>query len=1034
MGDNMGHENCGEGRGAVRLIFIIAVIIIIVGAPIFANDYFVSSKGSDSNPGTMNLPWRTMRHAMNSITAPTSTQHYLYVAMGFYEEDFTFKADVYVHGGYSDLWGYQPEWYGTFFKKPDGSAYTMLRNSGVEGAIIYGGLICDSVSPVIANCRLMMASTSGIICRNSASPVIINSSIKQFAGHGIQILSNSSPRIENTVVAMNGWGGIYIALNCRPTMSHITVAHNFGAGVYAEDSGVSLIANSIIWHNAPDLVNCHGRNSCVGDGDDYPGNYVYDPLFWGFGGFNEYQPIYVSTSGSDMGGGDYRNPMRHLRQALAVYSYHLTNTSPYIGRGLDFKDLGAYQSPSEYQKWYGNEARILLVQGQYYESGIIMTVPVKVEGLNKTNSVINFGDGDGIFCRTRARISNLSLFYGSNAIIQPAGYLTLNNVQVIGAAQNGYCLTGGGATIEYSSIEECAINGLYLSQASPYLSKSSFSRNGQSGVFCSNYSFPHIISSALMDNATGLFINGLCHANVRDSTFSGNSQQGILATDKAQATILMSRFYQNSVGVKLEGESFSNIHANQFYDNDETGAALFEKSKANIVNNTICYNKTGAAIFDNASAEISNCIIRDNSNGDLFGGNARYSNISGGAAGEGNFDADPHFVSAAGRNFHLLATSPCIDKGCHEGVTYRDMDGETRPRGKGMDIGADEADGVWQFEFENDSQGWKTCSVPQIFTPPVFEAKDGSLRMTCLDSNSYGFWDSPVGAMPIDDNYLYRMKVRLTGSPANRQLCPGIRFRASSSDYQWVEDWEIYSQQEGWASPPAGGREYDFYFTPPARAFVLPIEEKDITLDYDLVNFDEGDAAPATLALDYIRFSKTELENLPFMSLIKRYEFNVGAEGWQAGGADIFSKPIFSSSNKALTMQSVNNLNCYGFWDVLSPFVALQANTLYRIDFTLRTNTAAQKVPTIRMRVSTEDFGFTVLKALNSTGDASVTLKTTDSVYSIYFYPPQEYTNTSLNKLRIACDLVNFNPEDAQSATVIIERVEIFSAPIPVMP
>lgn len=133
-------------------------------------------------------------------------------------------------------------------------------------------------------------------------------------------------------------------------------------------------------------------------------------------------------------------------------------------------------------------------------------------------------------------------------------------------------------------------------------------------------------------------------------------------------------------------------------------------------------------------------------------------------------------------------------------------------------------------------------------------------------------------------------------------------------------------------------------------------------------------------------------------------------------------------------MQSVNNLNCYGFWDVLSPFVALQANTLYRIDFTLRTNTAAQKVPTIRLRVSTEDFGFTVLKALNSTGDASVTLKTTDSVYSIYFYPPQEYTNTSLNKLRIACDLVNFNPQDAQSATVIIERVEIFFAPIPVMP
>lgn len=1032
----MGKENCGKGRGAVKFIYILifAFVVLSIGAPVGANDYFVSTKGSDSNPGTISLPWRTIRHAMNSITAPTATQHYLYVAMGFYEEDFTFKANVYVHGGYSDSWDYQPEWYGTFFKKPTGSAFTMLRNSGVEGVIIYGGLFCDSVSPVIANCRLMMASTSGIVCQNGASPVIINCSIKQFAGHGIQIFSNSSPRIENTVVAMNGWGGIYIAANCRPAMSHVTIAHNFGAGVYAEDTGVSLISNSIIWQNAPDLVNCHGRNSCVGDGDDYPGNYVYDPLFWGFGGFNEYQPIYVANSGSDMGSGDYRNPMKYIRQALAVYSYNLSGTSPYIGRGLDYKDLGAYPSPSEYQKWYGNEARILVVQGQYYESGIIMTIPVKLEGLDKTYSVINFGGSEGIFCRTRARISKLSMFYGSNGIIQPAGYLTLNNVQIIGASQNGYCLTGGGATIEESSIEECAINGLYLSGASPYVSKSSISRNGQTGIFCSNKSYPHIISCALMGNATGIFMNDTCIVNIRDTTFSGNWQQAILATDKAQSTILMSRFNNNSFGVKLEGEAFAGIHASQFYDNGETGVGLFEMSRAKIVNNTICYNKTGAAVFDNAAAEIRNCIIRNNSSANLSGGSASYSNISGGAAGEGNFDADPHFVSAAGRNFHLQATSPCIDRGNHEGVTYRDMDGETRPRGKGIDIGADEADGAWQYEFVNDSQGWKSFSVPQLFTPPVFEAKEGSLRMTCLDSNSYGYWDSPVGAMPIDDDYLYRMRVRMTGSPANRNQCPGIRFRASSGDFQWVEDWEIYSQQEGWASPPAAGREYDFYFAPPARAFVLPIEAKDITLDYDLVNFDGSDAAPATIALDYIRFSKIAKADLPLMTLVKRYEFNVNAEGWQSGGADIFASPISSYFNRALTMQSTNNLNCYGFWDVLSPHVALAPGTLYRVDFTLRTSATAEKVPTIRLRVSTEDFGYTVLKALNSTGDASITLKTTDSVFSIYFYPPQEYANTSLNKLRLACDLVNFNVQDDPAATVIIERVEIFSAPIPVMP
>jgi parallel beta-helix repeat protein len=118
----------------------------------------------------------------------------------------------------------------------------------------------------------MMSNSTGIICQNSASPFITNCSIKECARHGIEIASNSSPSMENTVIAMNGGDGVHIAAGCRPNLNHVTIGHNISAGVRSEDSNIPLIKNSIIWENSPDLINCHATGSCVGDGDDYPGN------------------------------------------------------------------------------------------------------------------------------------------------------------------------------------------------------------------------------------------------------------------------------------------------------------------------------------------------------------------------------------------------------------------------------------------------------------------------------------------------------------------------------------------------------------------------------------------------------------------------------------------------------------------------------------------------------------------------------------------------------------------------------------------
>jgi len=71
---------------------------------------------------------------------------------------------------------------------------------------------------------------------------------------------------------------------------------------------------------------------------------------------------------------------------------------------------------------------------------------------------------------------------------------------------------------------------------------------------------------------------------------------------------------------------------------------------------------------------------------------ATYSDIAGGAAGEGNIDADPQLlVSAPGAmDPHLVGASPCVDTGDPAGGAAFDLDGEARPRGVRLDMGADE--------------------------------------------------------------------------------------------------------------------------------------------------------------------------------------------------------------------------------------------------------------------------------------------------------------------------------------------------------
>ncbi len=64
----------------------------------------------------------------------------------------------------------------------------------------------------------------------------------------------------------------------------------------------------------------------------------------------------------------------------------------------------------------------------------------------------------------------------------------------------------------------------------------------------------------------------------------------------------------------------------------------------------------------------------------------------GGFTGVGNIKENPQFIT--GGDYHLSASSPCIDMANPGNAPDIDIDGELRPQGNGYDIGADEFDGI----------------------------------------------------------------------------------------------------------------------------------------------------------------------------------------------------------------------------------------------------------------------------------------------------------------------------------------------------
>ncbi len=103
----------------------------------------------------------------------------------------------------------------------------------------------------------------------------------------------------------------------------------------------------------------------------------------------------------------------------------------------------------------------------------------------------------------------------------------------------------------------------------------------------------------------------------------------------------------------------------------------------------------GQLSYWNSIPIIKNCILwNDVSNEIDFNGvqpTVMYSNIQGGFPGIGNINKNPQFISD--QELSLTSLSPCIDAGTYHEAPEQDIEGNPRPQGFGIDMGAFEFPG-----------------------------------------------------------------------------------------------------------------------------------------------------------------------------------------------------------------------------------------------------------------------------------------------------------------------------------------------------
>jgi len=194
-----------------------------------------------------------------------------------------------------------------------------------------------------------------------------------------------------------------------------------------------------------------------------------------------------------------------------------------------------------------------------------------------------------------------------------------------------------------------------------------------------------VVDSVVSDNDEGgIRLTGRTLELV-SSVVNGNRGGGLVARDSISVFIVNNFIFRN-------GEPFGEIGAASINTEDSQEPSVFDFNT--IAENSSATLESGGAIVECRSDVLipRHNIVYGNVQGPSTLGNCEFffSNIEGGNLVNNNIDLPPTFVDASGGDYHLAPGSAGIDAGDESSAISVDIDGDVRPQGARLDMGADE--------------------------------------------------------------------------------------------------------------------------------------------------------------------------------------------------------------------------------------------------------------------------------------------------------------------------------------------------------
>jgi len=317
-----------------------------------------------------------------------------------------------------------------------------------------------------------------------------------------------------------------------------------------------------------------------------------------------------------------------------------------------------------------------------------------------------------------------------------------------GDSGGGMC-NGGGSPI----ITNCEFSGnsahwggaMFNQQCPAVVTGCRFTGNSaeqQGGGISSTISSFTVTDCTFMRNSAaqggGMCTGGSCSASIANCTFeensAGSSGGGMHNQAGASPGVTDCTFVRNSAGWAGGGmhNGSSPAVTNCMFTGNSAGCGggmsnSGELASPTVINCTFTDNSAGSSgggmwNYSSASPTLTNCTFSRNSSANLGGGmtnqssasptlincilwgdtpgefcnlsssaSVTYSDVQWGYGGTGNISVNPMFVDAFNGDYHLQDNAPCVDSGTPVGAPSTDIEGNPRPQGFGVDMGAYEA-------------------------------------------------------------------------------------------------------------------------------------------------------------------------------------------------------------------------------------------------------------------------------------------------------------------------------------------------------